>query len=972
MFLEAIREKNFHNDIQTTEYRREDARAYFIPFERGQNAFQAKTESDRFLNLNGDWEFYFSKDIGTETAVDFNRTISVPSNWQMKGYDGNWYLNYRYPFPFTPPHIYRDNPCGFYKKSVIIERRENERYFIVFEGVDSCLYLFVNGTLCGYGQISHSMQEYDITPYVLQGKNEIVVAVLKYCSGSYFESQDKLRMSGIFRDVYILKRDEQRIVDYTIKQFHHENFVDLGITFKKTGTGVIACKLYYGKDLLCEQTSDGEISFRIHNPNLYSAEFPLRYRLLMEYNGEAIGESVALIDVKIKDSVFYINGKNVKLKGVNRHDSYPDSGYTESYEKIIKDIMLMKEANVNAIRTSHYPPSPLAMSLFEQYGFYILDEADLETHATTMVSGEYREEDFDILANDPKYEKIYCERIKHLYERDKNRGNVVMWSLGNEAGWGRNFILAAKYIKANDSRPIHYESLYGVNKDYGVLDVFSKMYPSVEWIRENYLNADIQKPFILCEFAHSMGNGPGGLKDYYDLIFSDDRIIGAFVWEWCDHAVLTYRDEQKRFLYGGNFGEEYHDGNFCVDGLVYPDRIPHVGYYELKNIIKPIAVDRDFVLHNRYDFRSLTGLEVEVELEEKGKQVYRTVLNGFDNVIAGGACKLNLDFGQYMNPLTTVKFSYFIEGKMIGFDQYLLQDGRYETVTPFNCGRLKASKRGKQYSCSGTDFTYLFDERKGFFEKLRFGGREVNIPKRFFNVFRAPTDNDCFEKQNFYRWGLDKAEFFADKTEYYEEDGCVVFRSFGKLLSKVVEKIADISIVSKIYPDGTIGLCVKAEVNERIKYLPRFGMVLELPYEFDSVEYFGMGDRESYIDKCASSCFGYFRSGISEQHEPYIKPQENSSHCNTRYIKVYGDNDGMKIVPAKPVSFRVGYFSDEQLAQTENNADLHKEATAKLYLDYKMSGVGSNSCGPELDKKYQVDEKNIVFDFEIRFYNREA
>ena len=582
-------------------------RAYFVPHSSRQSAMEGVREkSDRFFSLNGTWSFaYF--DSYADLPAEFDAwalatdEIAVPSVWQTQGYDRHQYTNIRYPFPYDPPYVPVDNPCGLYVRAFDYHPGNGARQTMCFEGVDSCFYLWINGEFAGYSQVSHSPSEFDVTSYLREGANSVAVLVLKWCDGSYFEDQDKLRMSGIFRDVYILERSAAGIRDFFVHTGLRDGYAnaDVQVDLELGGDVPVEYRFYdaMGYELVKGRAENRRIAFSLNNVTLWSAENPYLYTLVMMCEGEVIAERIGLREIRIEDGVVRLNGQNIKFRGVNRHDSDPVLGAAVGREQMLRDLKLMKLHNVNAIRTSHYPNAPEFLHMCDEYGFYVIDEADVECHGVTCRGHAYRESDYNLLAMDPEYAEAILDRVRRCVIRDKNRTCVVIWSMGNESGHGRNFDNALAWTKRYDpSRLTHYERASfppeGEEINKTDLDLYSRMYPSIEEIDAYFEENRIGKPYILCEYAHAMGNGPGDLEDYFCCFDRHDGHCGGFVWEWCDHAVDMGRtvDGRKKYFYGGDFGEFPHDGNFCMDGLVYPDRRPHTGLLELKNVLRPARV----------------------------------------------------------------------------------------------------------------------------------------------------------------------------------------------------------------------------------------------------------------------------------------------------------------------------------------------------------------------------------------------
>ncbi len=559
-------------------------RAYYIPFSDGRDiplreGIIDREASDRFYSLNGIWqikEHHRLNDVFIEERL--NERIEVPSCVQMKGYDGIQYLNTRYPFPFDPPYVPEENPVYHYRRAFLADIGTEERLYLNFEGVDSAFYVYVNGCYVGYGQISHATNEFDVTPFVRSGENTLDVVVLKWCASSYLECQDKFRFTGIFRSVYLLRRPKAYITDFKITTdlvdghgvIRIENLSEIAFRYETAGkSGEIA-------PAECAEVM-------LSQPRVWTAEDPALYDVHLFAGGEKILQRVGIRTVSIENGVFKINGKHVKLKGVNRHEFDCKNGATVTLAGTIEDLKLMKWANVNAIRTSHYPDCPEFYDLCDVMGFYLIDEADLETHGIACAQSGYDRTIWQKYADCGLFNAGVRDRHINLYERDKNRTCVLIWSLGNESSYGSMFYAGADYIHAHDKRPIHYEGNWeSDHSDYYTsrIDIASRMYPPLEFFEEFLADEKETRPLVLCEYSHAMGNSNGDLNDYWKIIDSNDRFMGAFVWEWCDHAVKT----EKGFLYGGDFGEKEHDGNFCVDGLVMPDRKIKSNLLELRAV----------------------------------------------------------------------------------------------------------------------------------------------------------------------------------------------------------------------------------------------------------------------------------------------------------------------------------------------------------------------------------------------------
>ena len=693
-------------------------RSYYIPASQKMNTLiEHREDSDRFQLLNGVWKFQYYKSV-YDLKEAFYRTsfntkdfddITVPGVWQIAGYDSPQYTNIRYPFPFDPPYLPQDIPCGAYvRKFTYHENIDAPKIYLNFEGVDSCFFVWLNGKYTGYSQVPHATAEFDVTEFLKEGENTIAVLVLKWCDGSYLEDQDKFRMNGIFRDVYLLKRPERAIWDYHITTQIKENTakiklnvtfdfsIPVSVTIENQARAVVATGTI---------SDDGSIEFKIPNPTLWNTEHPYIYTLTLQSSYETIVDYIALRTIEIRDKVIYFNGQKIKFRGVNRHDSDPETGFTVSVPQIKKDLSLMKQHSFNSIRSSHYPNAPYFYQMCDLYGFMVIEEADIEAHGPYML---YRKEDTDYnrfkrwnekIADDPIWEESILDRVQHMVQRDKNRFCIVMWSMGNESAYGCNFEKALRWTKKFDPcRLTQYESAryrnYDVTYDYSNLDLYSRMYPAMNEIEE-YLEEDGSKPFLLVEYCHSMGNGPGDLEDYFQLIQKDDRMCGGFVWEWCDHAIAHGKTESGKtiYYYGGDHDEELHDGNFCMDGLVFPDRTPHTGILEYKNVYRPVRVvsyDQEtgkLVLHNYLDFDDLKDyLDIRFEVIKDGlSTVQKGKLSPFSVMPhTDGVTELNVTIPSegkiYLKLIYRLKKEtpFLKKNFILGFDEILLknEDGR--------------------------------------------------------------------------------------------------------------------------------------------------------------------------------------------------------------------------------------------------------------------------------------------------------
>ncbi|OON93037.1 MAG: hypothetical protein ATN31_07145 [Candidatus Epulonipiscioides saccharophilum] len=1030
---------NYYEDPDTLHLGTEKVRAYYVPL--------SVNNGSRLIDLNGDdWMVQWFKNIfevddSIKNGILSNPdTIQVPSCLNILGYDNHHYSNLILPIPFDPPYVPTDNSCATYVKKVHIQKDSDELYYLNFDGVDSCFYLWINGHFVGYSQVSHATSEFNVSSFIQNGENTISVLVLKWCDGTYFEDQDKFRMTGIFRDVYILKRAKNHIKDFYIKTIMPgaENYlaqkknsffsrrVLFGQDNEYSNKPAIAINIQdiHGKidsveievfspqnELLTTQKivvdplDYYQFTYYVDEPLLWSAETPYLYLVRLKTNDEIIEQKVGLRYIQIKDAILFVNGRSIKLKGVNRHDSDPYTGFSITKDQLIMDLKLMKKHNINAIRTSHYPNSPWAYDLYDEYGFYIIAEADIETHNTDHLYGggrvNYNYDDqiiqdstFGLLCSDPIYKKTILDRVERCVIREKNHPSIIMWSLGNESGYGPNMEEAAKYIHEIDKDfLVHYESsIYEMpdhQNDLSNLDVYSRMYMPVDKC-EKYCLSDTAKPLVLCEYSCAMGNGPGDLEDYFAIIYDYDSFAGAFVWEWCDHAIYggIAENGKKKFLFGGDSGELLHDGSFCVDGLVYPDRRPHTGLFEYKNVWRPIRMTEsqdekgESVLSftNTMDFLSSNDiLEIRWSLFLDHKKINEGVLH--QNIQPRQTVDINLsDFPinnkvredmylifRYVKTKSIRNISDLVPiGSELGIDQYILQKvyRRFNGSGP-KSQILQNDDQKLIIRCKGS-YKYTFDKLRGTLMDVQVDNESLFKKPMEYNIWRAPTDNDKRFLRFWKTVGYDRM-----KTKVYESS-VSESETFTKITFRIgigavgIQNFMALNVKFLVHYNGSLSIIMDAQKNEIFPVLPRFGIRMFLANNFATADYIGLGPYESYTDKCRASYYGRFKTTISEMHEDYIVPQENGSHCDCNYLSISSPNYTMATV-GDGFSFNVSYFTQEELERAKHNFELEESSYAVVCIDNKQNGIGSASCGPMLIDKYKLSETNLNFHQQFMF-----
>ena len=985
------------------------ARAYYIPAsKRMDNLVEYREASDRMQFLNGTWKFkyyesiYDVKEAFYELGFDVSDydDMKVPSVWQLAGYDVPQYTNIRYPFPYDPPFVPQDIPCGTYVYDFMYEKDAvASKAFLNFEGVDSSFYVWLNGEYVGYSQVPHATSEFDVTNVIKEGKNTIAVLVMKWCDGSYLEDQDKFRMNGIFRDVYLLKRPEKAIRDYRIKTTVEDAkaIVDLSIEYVAGVDTKIALEDASGAVVAKgELAEDGEIALEVVAPTLWNTENPYLYTLVLETEAETIVDYVGFRTIEIIDKVIYFNGQKIKFRGVNRHDSDPESGFTISMDQLMVDLTMMKQHNFNAIRSSHYPNAPYFYQLCDKYGFMVCDEADIEAHGPFML---YRKEDTDYerfkrwnekIADDPAWEESILDRVQLMIQRDKNRPCIVMWSMGNESAYGCNFEKALHWTKTFDpSRITQYESAryrnYDVTYNYEDLDLYSRMYPAFDEIQE-FLDKDASKPFLLVEYCHSMGNGPGDFEDYFQLMYQHDIMCGGFVWEWCDHAISKGQAENGKtiYYYGGDHGEVIHDSNFCMDGLVYPDRTPHTGLLEYKNVYRPARVvsyeGKKLTIHNYMDFDDLKDfVELQYEVTCDGLTVETGKIPAF-SVLPHKEATVDLDIKIPDQGRVYLKVTYILKKDMalipmkhvMGFDEILIEneDGRNQNAVKLlenkQCNdEIEVSETDAQVIIKGKTFNYVYSKKNGMFEQITFAGRNYLDKPMETNIWRAPTDNDMYAKLEWKKAHYDEAYIRAYDTVVQQSKDGVEIKTNASVSAWTVQKIMDIEITWSVDAAGEITSKMAVTKDPEFPDLPRFGVRLFLNNKLENVSYYGMGPYESYRDKHRATSHGLFRAKVREMHEDYIRPQENGSHYDCDYVELANGQFGLAAASEKTFSFNTSCYTQEELENVAHNYQLSESGSTVLCLDYALNGIGSNSCGPVVMDAYRFDDVAFSFQFKL-------
>jgi len=1001
--------QDYHKSMTDMHIGCEPPRSYFVPYHSSECARAGyRDNSEFFKTLIGSWDFKFYKSANDvpdprDTKIEYTEKLDVPMNWQHacgREYDKIQYTNVDYPIPLDPPYIPEENPAGLYRRTFNLSKKQTSEKDVIinFEGVDSCFYLFINGKFVGYSQVSHMTSEFNITKYVHCGINEITVLVLKWCVGTYLEDQDMFRSSGIFREVYLLFRDKKRITDVFVKCETADDFsiAEFSVALQSNSQLDITASLLDDKNNIISSkketiTQESELLLaKLTNPMLWSDENPYLYAVEISSGEEIIRIPVGVRRIEIIGKVVYINGKKVKAKGVNRHDSNCLLGHSTPMEHMLRDIMILKAHNVNFIRTSHYPNDPRFLELCDKYGLYVCDEADLECHgAAPVISPDH------IFTNNPEWQPAYLDRAERMLERDKNHPSVVMWSVGNESGTGINHRAMVEFYKKRDkSRLVHLEDesrmannldLFPERSDKTpdyyreYIEIESRMYPQIADL-DYYASEKCKLPFFMCEYSHAMGNGPGDLAMYWDYIYKNDSFFGGCVWEFTDHAAVAgdnvYHD--PHYIYGGDSGEFPHFGNFCVDGLVYPDRRIHTGLLELKEILKPFFAEYEdgvLTIRSGRHFESLKDYSLYITVERNGDIVREECLGAIDispeneavyrlDVSGDGFTTLNVSVRQ--NKATP----WAPCGYEVGSAQFIISDAI-------------AEKRDKNYDAVLTEddkfYTVYVNEsvskigkKSGLIESFTANGKEMLTAPIEPTVWRAPTDNDRRIRQNWQQHNFDRAKTNLHFISTAVNEHQVIIKAELALSAPAFSPIAVLNVRYTFGAGEGVKIDCKASLGDGTPWddglppLPRFGFKFRMPEGFEDVRYFGYGPMESYEDKRLAARISSFKTTVTENFEHYVRPQENSAHYGCRWADVTSTAGYGLYFSGEKFSLSVSHYEPEYLSKFAHDFELVPEKETTVIIDYRNAGIGSASCGPALLKEYSIVEKEFEFSFSFK------
>ena len=990
------------------------ARAHFLTFPSKEKALLNNNRyTHAFKNLNGIWKFMFldAPEYSPEGFFnsDFDVTkmddITVPGNWQLQSYGKMHYSDLWYNFPINPPYVPTENPTGIYKRTFFVEESYRDKKIIIrFCGVDSAYHLWINGKEVGYSKVARNESEFDITDFIRVGEeNDVTVRVYQWSDGTYLEDQDMWWESGIFRDVELIGVPKDGINDYKVIAdlddeykngiFKVEAFLrttkEVNVTFELVDAGE---NTVFTKTVVAKE-GKACIDEVIADVNHWTAETPYLYKLFMtvEDDGqivEVIPQNVGFRNIRLNGETFLVNGVAIKFKGVNRHDYSPQNGRVVSREEIEKDIILMKQFNINAIRTSHYPNSYYLYDLCDEYGMYLIAETDLECHGFEL-TGDYK-----WITDDPSWELAYVSRMTRMIERDKNHPAIIFWSLGNESAFGCNFRKMTDVAHEMDStRLVHYEGDFDVES----ADVYSTMYTWIENPKKPYLMKDIieksKKPHIHCEYCHAMGNGPGNLKDYQDLVYAHDKLQGGFVWEWFDHGIESFTESgEKYYRYGGDFGDDPSNKDFCIDGLIMPDRTPSPGLYEYKKVIEPItttAVDIQKGIINllsRYDFANLDRFNLVYKVMEDDV-ILQTGFMAVPSIEARANKDITLPYDLSAIKVKPGAHYYVNISYQLREDTRYASSGHELATAQFELplykegivvrpeGILNVEKEHTTLHVKGANFSLDFNLVNGNLMNIVRDGMQVLSKGPRLTLWRAPISNDMeiIDK-------LKKVYFLHLEHEVVMN---IDYHMEGNILKVEVDTINSTTnsawhfktkYVYTVCPSGDILIDVEGTPSGRVDLapdmLPRIGVSMHLDKSMEHVRYFGMGPGENYADSKEAAQMGLYANTVDGLFTNYVIPQENGNHMGCKWVSMTNDR-GMGLLASTEgnFNFSASWYEDKDLDDAKHTCDLVKRDYIVFNVDYKQNALGTNSCGQWQLDKYRAKFEDFKLSFRLTPFN---
>ena len=974
---------------------KQEPRASFIPYPTFEAAKAGMRAFDpMYLSLNGSWNFhYFEKGDCPEALLTGEEDIAslswdaldVPGNWQMQGYDIPHYTNVTYPIPLDPPYVPDETPVGLYMRTFEVSAQQlKKRTYLNFDGVNGAFFVYVNGKLAGFSKVAHMPAEFDISDLICEGTNLLCVKVHKWSDATYLEDQDFWRLSGIFRDVYLLIVNENHIRNIIARPELSADFKngELTVESELLGRGAkLEYRLYFGEEIIASKAATGgKAVLKVKNVKKWTAETPNRYALyaLLSKDGEVIEAMRVYIGFKkieLSPKGLFINGAMVKIKGVNRHDTNCRLGHVTPYETLVRDVTLMKQMNINAVRTSHYPNDPRFLDLCDEYGLYVIDETDLECHGAYHATwGTNDKQMFYDFSQQPEWKAAFVDRAERMVKRDINHPSIIFWSLGNESYCGENHKAMYARIKELDtSRPVHYEGDHG---DHSTTDMVSRMYTSIPELERQGQDAQADKAYFMCEYAHAMGLGPGNLKEYWETIYRYDRLIGGCVWEWVDHGMeCMTEDGEIYYAYGGDFGDWPTDVNFCVDALCYPDRTPHTGLWALKQALENIKFEcEDGKLYcvNRYSFTDLDGYEATATMLRDGVCVgsCRLDLSGI-KPLSRKEIKLGLELpatGECILDIrvrTAANCRFAKAGHELAHAQIPLKNEPAITYLPADAmGEIVLEG---ETEILGDNFEVAFNPVTGELCRWSKDGNELLSQPLSANFWRAPTDNDHMIKKQWQAFKLDHMQY-KKRSFAIEQVSSSVVRAEATHVHYACNMMPMIETrtVWTVYGNGDIRVSVTFKpLRDTLPELARVGLQTVIDGAYEHLTWYGRGPMESYPDLKLQARVDTWHKSVDETHEPYIRPQENGAHADTRAVALTDDlGFGLMVISEQAqgdgFSFTAHNYSDRALDKAEHSPELIWDDGITLSLDWAHGGIGSHSCGPEPLEKYKLYLKDEI------------
>jgi len=976
-------------------------RAYFFSYDSIDNAQTFQRElSHHFQLLSGQWQFnYFTNpllvpdEFYSQKMMDWCR-ITVPNMWQMEGHGDLQYTDEGFPFPINVPFVPTDNPTGAYQRTFTLSKHwKNKQTIIKFDGVETYFEIYINGSYVGFSKGSRLTAEFDISTYVKIGENLLSVRVMQWADSTYIEDQDMWWTGGIFRDVYLIGKNLLHVRDFSVRTDFDHNYnnatlscqVELENLRNSNNSVTVEYVLLDGKSVLSEGSTENlsikdnvltQFTIDVSSPIQWNAENPYLYQLFLTLKDEnnvvleVIPQRIGFRDIKIHNGLFYINNKYVMLHGVNRHDNDHLKGRAVGISRLEKDLVLMKQHNINSVRTAHYPNDPRFYELCDIYGLFVIGETDVETHGFANVN------DLSRITNDPDWESVFVERIERHVHAQKNHPSIIIWSLGNESGYGCNIQSMYKAAKAIDNtRLIHYEE----DRDAEVVDIISTMYSRVQQM--NYFGEfPHDKPRIICEYAHAMGNGPGGLSEYQHVFYKHDSIQGHYIWEWCDHGILSYDESGKAFYkYGGDYGDFPNNYNFCMDGLIYSDQTPTPGLKEYKQVIAPIKIrefdpiNGTFIVDNKFWFSNLDDYTITAEIRAEGETIAVEQIK-VDKLIENSSRKIQLTLPELNDCETFINFTvrknsrtlYSKENHDIAVYQCKLKENtaKRKAFTNNNAIPLILSESRLEHKIEGYNFTLRFSKIDGKLTSWQVNGSELISSKPSLNFFKPLIDN---HKQEYD--GLWQPAHLNIMQEHFRTlsleliDGKIEITTTSIIAPPVFDFGLRCTYRYQINEQGHINIKLSGErYGDYPHVIPVIGFNLGIHSDLDQVQYYGRGPEENYQDSCQANIVDIYHTSVTDMFENYPFPQNNGNRQNVRWVAMSSSHgDGLAIHSQQEMNFSAWLYTGENLHQAQHTNELKESGYITVNLDHKLIGLGSNSWGSEILDSYRVYMDNFCY-----------